>query len=106
LAEVAFGLLAQGWTIIDESRQLSSRTKSWGGGLFLVVFLVLFFLCVIGIEQLREAHRDRPIGSFLWTPTAAGSLSKFYLPCWGRMAVWFIATCIAAIVVRILFPAS
>lgn len=73
--------------------------------LILVLFGVCAFVGVIGITQLREMYEERRRRGLGWFGVMIESqdFTRFYLPTWGRMFVWFIATAVAAFSTKALF---
>lgn len=69
------------------------------GGFMLALFAIIVPVAVAGIPQLREMREERRRRGTL-TLMRDGDLFAYYLPIWGRMALWFIGSIIAVLTLR------
>ena len=69
------------------------------GRFMLVLFAIIAPVAVAGIPQLREMSEERRRRGTL-TLMRDGDLFAYYLPIWGRMALWFIGCIISVLTLR------
>lgn len=97
ISGVGFGIILQ---VFDPETGVETSIIS-------LVFLAFMLVGVVGVSQIRDMFVSR--GPFIFPPWGTWGtgikvekedFTKFYLPAWGRMFLWFLSTVITVFVVK------